>query len=93
MGVMIAPFPLCAESDAQPSWCGASLWAEGDLIHRLLKCSDGPDSCSATIGASLISPSADEFFASNYRGLYGLGLSIVQNSDHSLVEDGQIGLI
>jgi hypothetical protein len=28
MGVMIAPFPLCAESDAQPCWGGASLWAK-----------------------------------------------------------------
>jgi hypothetical protein len=27
MGVMIAPFPLCAESDAQPSRGGASLRA------------------------------------------------------------------
>ena len=27
MAVMIAPFPLCAESDAQPCGGGASLWA------------------------------------------------------------------
>jgi hypothetical protein len=33
MGVTIAPFPLCAESDAQPSWGGASLRA--DVVEKI----------------------------------------------------------
>jgi len=33
MGVMIAPFPLCAESDRQPPWGRPSLRARKRLMH------------------------------------------------------------
>ena len=41
VGVMIAPFPLCAESDAQPCWGGASLWAKSRSRGLMIWSVDG----------------------------------------------------